>query len=316
VVKRNLSQAVEFYLKTRRSFGFALLQPAIELGSLVRYAKLIGHTGPLTAALACQWAQQPQQCAPGYRARRLQIVRRFAQFWLTYEPRTELPPGDGSGPGYGRRAVHIYSPEQLGALLKASAQLGRVHPLRGASFCAVVGLLACTGLRIGEALALSDQDIDWSAGVLTIRFGKNGHSRLVPVQPSTLEALAQYRAARQKAIGSGAAPRFFVSFRGEPLGYHGVSSAFRKLRCSLGWTRPPIPRLHDLRHTFAVRTLLSWYRSGEPIGPKLWTLSTYLGHRHLADTYWYLTAVPDLMQLCQERFALAQAWASGGRSHE
>ena len=313
-MKMNLSQAVDLYLKTRRSFGFALVQVEVELRSLVRYAQQIGHTGPLTASLATGWAQQPQQCAPGYRAHRLEIVRHLAQFWLAYEPRTQMPPENGFGPGYARRAVHIYSPQELGTLLKASAELGRVHPLRGSSFCTLVGLLACTGLRIGEALRLSDQDIGWSDAVLAIRHGKNGHSRLVPVQPSTLEALARYRTVRQQAIGSAAAPRFFLTFRGEPLGYFGVSSAFRKLCRSLGWTQPPIPRLHDLRHTFAVRTLLAWYRNGEPIGSKLWTLSTYLGHRHLADTYWYLTAVPELMQLCQERFATAQVWASGGRT--
>jgi integrase len=179
-----------------------------------------------------------------------------------------------------------------------------------------MGLLDCTGLRIGEALRLSDQDIDWSAGVLTIRHAKNGHQRLIPVQPSTLQALQRYRTLRDKATGPDLTPRLFVTFRGRPLGYFGVVIAFRQLCRRLGWTQPPVPRLHDLRHTFAVRTLLAWYRSGQPVGPKLWTLSTYLGHRHPADTYWYLTAVPELMQRCQERFATAQAWAGGGRGHD
>jgi integrase len=169
---------------------------------------------------------------------------------------------------------------------------------------------------VGEALGLSDEDIDWSAEVLTIRHAKGGHTRLVPIQTSTVEALSSYRALRRKAIGSTAGPRLFVTFRGRPLGYFGVNMAFAQLRRSLGWTHRPVPRLHDLRHTFAVHTLLAWYRSGEPVGPKLWTLSTYLGHRHLADTYWYLSAVPELMQLCQQRFAAAQSWASQGGDHE
>jgi integrase len=179
----------------------------------------------------------------------------------------------------------------------------------------VVGLLDCTGLRIGEALALTDHDIDWSAGILTVRYAKGGHQRLVPVQSSTLRALQTYRALRDKAIAPRVAPRLFVGLRGQPLGYFAIGPVFRRLCRGLGWIQPPVPRLHDLRHTFAVRTLLRWYRSGEPIGPKLWTLSTYLGHRHLADTYWYLTAVPELMQLSQERFATAQAWASTGGNH-
>lgn len=163
---------------------------------------------------------------------------------------------------------------------------------------------------------LSDEDIDWPAEVLTIRHAKGGHTRLVPIQTSTVEALRFYCALRRRALGANAGPRFFVTFGGRPLGYDGVNMAFGQLRRSLGWTHRPVPRLHDLRHTFAVRTLLAWYRSGEPVGPKLWTLSTYLGHRHLADTYWYLSAVPELMQLCQQRFAAAQKWASQGGDHE
>lgn len=315
-MKMDLAQAVDLYLQTRRSFGFDLVQVAVELRSLVRYAQRIGHRGRLTPRLATQWAQQPQQCAPGYRALRLDIARRLAEFWLTYEPGIEIPAPGQFSPIYQRRAVHIYSPEEMGALAQASAELGRVHPLRASTFRTLVGLLDCTGLRIGEALRLSDRDIDWSAGILTIHHAKNGRARVVPVHPSTVKALQRYRTLRNQAIGSGRAPRFFVTFRAKPLGYFGVSAAFRKLCRGLGWTQPPIPRLHDLRHTFAVRTLLGWYRSGEPVGPKLWTLSTYLGHRHLADTYWYLTAVPELMQLCQQRFAIAQAWASGGTAHE
>lgn len=314
-MKMELPQAVDLYLETRRRFGFALIQVGVELRSLVRYAEQIGHSGPLTTSLATQWAQQPQRCGPSYRAHRLNIVRRFAEFWRAYEPRTEIPPRGGFAQLYRRRAVHIYSREELDALYEACAELGRVHPLRASTFCALVGLLECTGLRIGEALSLRDQDIDWSAGVLTIRCGKYGRSRLVPVQRSTVEALERYRSLRRKVLGTAVAPRLFVSFRGDPLGSHGVSAVFRKLCRGLGWTQAPIPRVHDLRHTFAVRTLLAWYRSGEPVGRKLWILSTYLGHRHLADTYWYLTAVPELMQLCQQRFATAQAWASGGMNH-
>jgi integrase len=310
----DLAQAVDLYLKTRRCFGFSLIQLSVELRSLVRYAQRIGHTGPLTTWLATQWAQQPQQCAPAYRTLRLNIARRLAEFWLAYEPGIQIP--ESLGPTYQRRRVHIYSPEEIGTLSETSAELGRVHPLRASTFRSLVGLLVCTGLRIGEALRLSDEDIDWSAGVLRVHHAKNGRARLVPVQPSTLKALRGYRTLRNQAIGSGVAARFFVTFRGKPLGYFGVSAAFRKLCRALGWTQPPIPRLHDFRHTFTVHTLLAWYRSGEPVGPKLWTLSSYLGHRHLADTYWYLTAVPELMELCQQRFATAQVWASGGMIHE
>ena len=310
-----LSKAVEFYLETRRSLGFALTQVGVQLRSLVRYAQEVGHTGPLTSSLVVDWAQQPEQCAPSYHALRFEIGRRFAQFWLSYEPRTEVPPLGRLGPLYARRAVHIYTPQEVGALMHAASALGSIHPLRRSTFCTVVGLMDCTGLRISEALGLNEQDIDWSAGVLIIRDTKGGHSRLVPVHASTLDALERYRRLRKKALQSGSTSRLFVSWRGCPLGYTGIQAPFRRLCCKLGWTRPPIPRLHDFRHTFAVRTLLGWYQKGQSPASQLWTLSTYLGHRHLADTYWYLTAVPELMQLCHERFALAQNWASGGTAH-
>jgi integrase len=315
-MKRNLRQAVECYLATRRKFGFALVNAGFELHGLIRYAEKIGHPGPLTAQLAIRWAQQPQHADRLYWAMRLDIVRRFARFWSVYDPRTEIPPRGLFGPTCRRRAVHVYTAQELGRLLAAAADLGRLRPLRGRVFCTLLGLLDCTGLRIGEALGLNDQDVDWSAGVLTIRHAKHGHARLIPIQSSTVEALQHYRTFRDKALGSRVAPAFFVTVGGQPLGYAGVSQVFRDLCRRLGWTQPPIPRLHDLRHTFAVRTLLNWYRSGQPVESKLWTLSTYLGHRQCADTYWYLTAVPELMQLCQQRFATAQAWASGGTNHD
>jgi integrase len=315
-VRKNLRQAVECYLATRRSLGFALVKDGFELRGFVRYAEQVGHTGPLTAQLAIQWAQQPEQADRLYWAMRLDIVRRFAQFWLAHDPRTEIPPRGIFGPTVRRRAVHVYTPQEVSSLLGAAAELGYLHPLRGWTFCTLLGLLDCTGLRISEALALSDNDVDWSAGVLTIRHAKYGHARLIPLTGCTLEALQHYRRLRDQALEPCVAPRLFVTIRGKPLGYTGVSAVFRGLCRQLGWTQAPVPRLHDLRHTFAVRTLLGWYRSGQPVAPKLWTLSTFLGHRHLADTYWYLTAVPELMQLCQERFASAQSWASGGEAHE
>jgi integrase/recombinase XerC len=315
-VKKNLRQAVECYLATRRSLGFALVKDGFELHDFVRYAEQMGHTGPLTAPLAIQWAQQPQQADRLYWAMRLDIVRRFAQFWFAYDPRTEIPPRGIFGPTCRRRAVHVYTPQEVSHLLGAAARLGLLHPLRGRTFRTLLGLLDCTGLRISEALALRDQDVDWSASVLTIRHAKYGHARLIPVTACTLAALQQYRRLRDAALAPRVAPTLLVTVRGKPLGYTGVSAVFRGLCRQLGWSQSPVPRLHDLRHTFAVRTLLHWYRSGQPVAPKLWTLSTFLGHRHLADTYWYLTAVPELMQLCQERFAAAQTWASGGTDHD
>jgi integrase len=315
-MKNNLPEAVALYLATRRSLGFALVKDGIELQGLVRYSEKIGHAGPLTVSLALQWAQLSQTADRRYWAARLDIVRRFARFWIAYDPQTQIPPRGVFGPTYRRRAVHVYTPQELDGLLAATATLASVHPWRAQTLTTLVGLLACTGLRIGEALGLSDSDIDWATGVLTIRHAKGGHARLVPVQSSTLAALARYQTLRDQTMGPGGVSTFFVSVGGQPLGYKRVSALFRRVCRRLGWTQKPIPRLHDLRHSFAVRTLLAWYRTGEPIEPKLWSLSTYLGHRHATDTYWYLSAVPELMQVCQQRFAAAQTWASGGIAHE
>ncbi len=312
----NARQAVELYLKTRRSFGFALVQVGVELGSLVRYAQQISHRGPLTASLAFAWAQQSRKATAAYQAHRLGLFRRLALFAKAYDRRTQIPSKTDLVSGYRRRAVHIFSARELNVLLKASTHVGRLHAFRGSTFRTLIGLLFCTGLRIGEALKLADADIDWGAGTLTIRHGKNSRQRRIPVHPSTLEALKRYRALRNKTLGCGVSANFFLSFRGEPLGYHGVNIIFRKLCRELDWKTPPVPRLHDFRHTFAVRTLLDWYRSSQPVGSNLWTLSNYLGHRHLSDTYWYLSAVPALMQFCQERFAHAQSWASKGGVHD
>lgn len=315
-MKMDLAQAVELYLQTRRRFGFELTGPEWMLRSFARYAKENDHHGPVTAALALQWAQQPPHASRPYLALRLQTVRLFAQFWQAYDSKTEVPPTGYFGFGYHRRAVHIYSRPELGQLLRSAASLHFPHPLRGQTLGALFGLLDCTGLRLGEALGLADPDIDWAAGVLTIRHAKGGHTRLIPVQPSTVEALQRYRAVRDHALGSISAPRFFVTYRARPLQRCSVEYSFRQIRRMLGWNQRPVPRVHDLRHTFAVRTLLAWYQGAEPLEPKLWTLSTYLGHQHPANTYWYLTAVPELMELSQQRFATAQTWASGGPPHE
>ncbi len=177
---------------------------------------------------------------------------------MAFDPRTEIPPAGYFGPTVRRRAGPVYRPEEITKLLEATTDLGAHHPVRAATFRTLFGLLACTGLRIGEALSLTDADLDEAAGVLPIRHAQYGHARWVPVPGSTREALQHYRTMRERATGSRLTSAFFVTVRGQPLGYTAVSAVFRSLCRRLGWTQPPVPRLHDLRHTFAVRTLLDW----------------------------------------------------------
>jgi integrase len=192
-MKLNLLEGVRCYLATRRRLGFALAKEGVQLQGLVRYAKHIGHRGALTAQLAVQWAQQPQQTDRLYWASRLDIARRFASFWIAYDPRTEIPPRGLFGPSFRRRPVHVYTPQEISRLLAAATDQSPKRPFRGQTFRTLIGLLACTGMRIGEVLGLADQDLDWTTGVLTIRHAKYGHARLVPLSSSTLKALRDYQ---------------------------------------------------------------------------------------------------------------------------
>ena len=297
-----LAAAVAFYLQSRRRLGFALESAGARLGNLVHYAQRVRHRGPLTTQLALDWAQVP---APGslQRARRLETVRSFALFWAAFDPRTQIPPGGLFGPARRRQPVHIYTPAEITGLLSAaeSAPLTGGQPLP--CFRPLLGLLACTGLRISEALTLRLSDWDPQAAVLTVRQSKFGQSRYVPLSPSAAGAMKDYLRVRRGAYPKTKSDALFLNPRGRPLAYGQVNRAFRALRQQLGWHPLPRPRLHDLRHTFAVNCLLGWYRTGQQeLNAKILSLAVYLGHRNIRHTYWYLSAVPELLALASTRW--------------
>jgi integrase len=292
----SLAKAVEFYLQKRRQLGFRLKEDGQMLHQLVGYAAERGHRGPLTRQIALAWAQAPTQASPLWWARRLDAARRFATFWSVFDARTQVPPPGALGPAYRRRAVHLYSREQIRALMQAARDLGG---LRGLTFHTLIGLLACTGLRIGEALRLQEQDLDWTAGWLTVRHSQCGRSRCLPLQTSTLQALKTYRQKRHKQLRQTDPAPLFVGRNGRAIRYPQAAATFRCLRRRLGWHQLPVPRLHDLRHTFAVGCLMAGYRRGEEVAQKVLPLATYLGHSHIQGTYWYLSAVPELLALSQ-----------------
>jgi integrase len=295
----SLAKAVQFYLEQRRRLGFPLKEDGQMLHQLVRYAAQWHHRGPLTTELALAWAQSPAQASRLWWARRLDAARRFATFWKAFDPRTELLPAGALGPAYRRRAVHLYTAEEMVTLMQAAGELGG---LRGLSFQTLIGLLACSGLRIGEALRLQRKDIDWTTGLLTVRHSKFGRSRGVPLQVSSLSALQFYLQKRQKCRPQTDREVFFLGQNGRAISYPQAAYTFRSLCEELGWKREPIPRLHDLRHTFAVRCLIDWHGRGDEIGQKVLSLATYLGHTSIQDTYWYLSAVPELLALAQARW--------------
>ena len=304
----SLAKAVEFYLQKRRQLGFPLKEDGQMLHQLVGYAAERGHRGPLTRPIALAWAQAPAQASPLWWARRLDAARRFATFWRVFDARTQVPPAGALGPAYRRRAVHLYSREQVRALMQAASDLGG---WRGLTFHTLIGLLACTGLRIGEALRLQEQDLDWTAGWLTVRHSKFGRSRCLPLQTSTLQALKTYQQKRHKQLRQTDPAPLFVGRNGRAIPYHQAAATFRCLRRRLGWHQRPVPRLHDLRHTFAVDCLMDGYRRGEEVAQKVLHLATYLGHSNIRGTYWYLSAVPELLALSQAGWRELSAKSGG-----
>jgi integrase/recombinase XerD len=259
--------------------------------------------------LALEWATQDASHKPYEWAARLSIVRGFARHWSATDPSTEVPPL-GLLPFRPPRAQpYFYSKHEIRKLLKAAKNRPSIDPLRPWTYYCLFGLLAVTGLRLGEALNLQTQDIDWPEGILTIRGAKFGKSRLVPLHSSTCKVLADYAKRREHRFGSRSDIPFLVNKNGNRLDKGEVHRAFYALSRHIGLRAVNAsrgPRLHDFRHRFAVETLLRWYREGEDPMRRLPVLSTWLGHAHVTDTYWYLTGTPELLGAAGKR--LEKRW--------
>jgi integrase/recombinase XerD len=301
-----LSVAAEDYLRLRRSLGHELAEAHRLLPRFVAYLESVGAE-TVTVETALGWAQQPDvDPARSVWPRRMTIARGFARHMASIDPRTEIPPL-GLIPSRQRwRPPYIYSTAEVEALMAAAR--GMRWRLPAATYETIIGLLAATGMRVGEAIRLDRADIDRVNGVLHVRESKFGKSRYVPVLASTTAALDQYARTRDRLLPSLASPSFFVSIRGTRLIYPVVQQVFSRLRtvAAIGAESATPPRIHGLRHTFAVRTLLQWYRTGQDIEAQLPTLSTYLGHRDPRSTYWYLSAAPELLALAADRLHLSR----------
>ena len=306
-----LAARVEQYLAERRRLGFDLRTMSYSLRSLGEHVRKTHHRGALTIEVMAAWARQARQGA-GTRAtwaRRLRRLRPFTRWLQQFEPATEVPDESIFGPIPGRLAPHIYRDEELVALLRAAGRLGPRSSPRAAVMQTLFGLLACSGMRISEALALTDADVDLKVGLLTIRQSKFGKARLVPLHLTALAALQRYRRERDRYVRSTPDTPLFIGSRGrllgQSLGEHQVHRIFDQLRRQLGWTgrgAHGAPRIHDLRHSFAVKRLLLWHQQGVDLDQRMLALSTYLGHVKVSSTYWYFTAVPELMAIAGKRF--------------
>lgn len=296
-----LEQHLGDYLRLRRSLGHDLADPARQLPRFVAFLDGRGHA-TITTAAALEWADQ-RSTPPGSSAgpKRMTAARGFAKYMAGIDPVTEVPPQGLLT--YAARAPRpfIYSPADLETILD------RLHGLtpetRAATYTTLIGLLAASGMRIGEAIRLDLDDVDWERGVLLIRESKFGKSRLIPLLGSSVHALREYQRQRQQLRPEPTDPSFFVQRSGRRLSYPLVQQTFRRVVDDerIGVDAFHRPRLHDFRHTFAVRTLLGWYRAGLDVQARIPILSTYLGHREPAHTYWYLSAVPELLACAAER---------------
>jgi integrase/recombinase XerD len=291
-----LSQHLDEYLRLRRLLGYELAESARLLPPFVAHLEA-NHADYVTIQAALAWSLEPE-AAPGSTVwgRRMMAVRGFARYLSGIDPRTEVPP-PGMIPSRRRwRPPFIYSEADIVSLMNQADQ-SIPQPLRAASYQALIGLLAATGLRVGEALRLDCHDIDFADGVLLVRKSKFGKSRQVPLQTSTLQALQEYDGQREKLCPRPSSESFFVSLRGTRIIYECVWPTFRRLceQAGVGANATYRPRVHDLRHSFAVRTLLGWYHEGADVQARLPWLSTYLGHREPRYTYHYLSAAPELL---------------------
>lgn len=287
------------YLRLRRALGYRLVEHERFLGQFLDHLEQV-NASTITVEDALTWARLPQDTSPRWHAARLSAVRGFAAWAHTIDPDVQVP-ASGLLPLRSSRATpYLYSTAQLDALVGAAA--GLAPALRAATFQALIGLLTVTGMRVGEVLRADVDDLDLATGTLTVRGSKFGKSRLLPLHPSTTEALRGYL--RRRSGSTAITEALLVSVAGNRLTYSNVHRTFTKLTARAGIaprSTATRPRLHDLRHTFAVNTLLEAYQSGADPAARLPLLSTYLGHTEPANTYWYLHAAPELLALAADR---------------
>lgn len=306
----SMHERVEDYLRTRRRVGYQLKIEGDELLRFARFADEHGNHTILTIDLAVAWAST--SASQLNRARRLEMVRGLAKYCALFEPESQIPPRGLLGREHRRVTPYIYTDQELSDLMHAATKLNNGTGLRPATIQCLIGLLSATGLRISEALHLSQADMDFESKLLVIRETKFSKSRYVPVHPTTVEALKNYARLRDRLVPvMSNSDAFFLFDNGHPLNYRQALYAFQCIRRQLGWQRKRLPRIHDLRHTFACNRLLAWYKQGIDVNNAILMLSVYLGHSKVTDTYWYLTGIPSLMAIAAkhfERFSGGETW--------
>ena len=300
VVPRSKRTLLRRYLAFRRKLGYRMRSAEL-LFNFARFADRKAPGRPLTTVLAVQWATSVS-ASPKTRASRLSMVRGFAKYCASLDSRTQIPPPYLLGPSFQRLRPHLYSPAQVRLIMRRARQLevcrSPLHPL---TYETLIGLLATTGIRPGEALRLHCGDLDVDQGTLRIARCKFSPERVIALHPTTIQELEQYRRRRLGLFPWGES--FFVSVAGRPLTARRTERVFRRL------TRDLVPcgerrtvRLMDFRHTFASQRISYWSRQGQPVAHHLLLLARYLGHRTFNSTWWYVSSDPLALQAANDRF--------------
>jgi integrase len=293
--------ALEDYLTVRRALGHKLAGAEYLLRQFLAF---LGQRGAasITTGLAVAWATLPAGASDAYRAQRLSAVRCFASWLQAIDPATEVPPAGILAARPARAVPYLYTDDEVAALMAAAHSLR--YPMRRCTYQALIGLLATTGLRVGEAIRLDRGDVLYGAGLVRVVESKFGKSREVPLHPSAVEALSRYAERRDQLCTEPKADSFFLSASGTRLVYRSVLSVFQRLLRQAGLgprSQRCRPRIHDFRHRFASRTLADWHRAGADVQAMLPLLSAYLGHVDPKSTYWYLSGTPELLGLAGRR---------------
>lgn len=302
-----LLQALQDYLEIRRALGYDLRTAERRLRDFLVFLEEQGASR-ITTALALRWARQPADGDPATWAQRLANLRCFAAWYSARDPRTEVPPQGLLPHRVRRKPPYIYSDREIESLVLAARELRSSKGLRGHTYSTIFGVLAVTGMRVSEVVALDREHVDLDVAILTIQRTKFGKSRMVPLHVSSRDALLAYAEARDRLFPVTTTRAFLLSERGSRVTGWGTRYNFAKVSRMVG-LRGPVegyrhghgPRLHDMRHRFAARTMIDWYRAGLDVEREMPKLSTYLGHVHVNDTYSYIEAVPELLQLATER---------------
>jgi site-specific recombinase XerD len=287
------------YLTTRRTLGFKLLNESTALPQFLHFLEN-ENASFITTDLALKWATLPENVLPSQWARRLSMVRIFAQFYNSLDPRSEIPPQGLLPDHYHRKSPYIYNDTEISRLIEASSRLESATGLRASTYSTLLGLLAVTGMRVSEPIAFDLSDVDLTQNILTVRKSKFGKSRLIPIHSSTARKLREYSQLRDRLLPCKKSSAFFLSERGVRLSQSTIRRTFAKLSREIGLRAPDDshgPRIQDLRHAFTVKTIIRWYQIGVDVERHMPELATYLGHTHVNDTYWYISAVPELLSL-------------------